>query len=90
MGESEEILRVSGNSPAEKLAAAISHHVYDGKRIALRAIGAGAVNQAMKAVAIARGYVAPRGIDLSVVPGFVDVEMPDRNVTAMLFRVLAE
>ena len=87
---SEEILRVSGSSPADKLGSAIAHHVYDGKRVALRAVGAPAINQAMKAVAIANGHTAKRGVLLSVRPGFVDVPMPDKTVTGMLFRVLTE
>jgi stage V sporulation protein S len=85
----EVILRVKSSSSATSLASAISHGIYDGKTVMLRAIGAGAVNQAVKAVAIARSFVAARGIDLSIRPGFTTVEMPDRdNVTAMLFRVI--
>ena len=87
---SEEILRVSGSSPAEKLGSAIAHHVYAGKRVSLRAVGAPAVNQAVKAVAIARRHVAARAIELSVRPGFVDVAMPDKTVTGIIFRVIVE
>lgn len=92
MEESSEeiVLRVSGSTPADKLGSAIAHHVYAGKRVALRAVGAPAVNQAMKAVAIANGHTAKRGVLLSVRPGFIDVPMPDKTVTGMLFRVLAE
>lgn len=90
MEESEEILRVSGSTPADKLGSAIAHHIYEGKRVALRAVGAPAVNQAMKAVAIASGHTAKRGVLLSVRPGFIDVPMPDKTVTGMLFRVLTE
>jgi stage V sporulation protein S len=90
MEESEAIMRVGGSTPADKLGSSIALHVYEGKQVTLRAIGAPAVNQAMKAVAIANGHTAKRGVLLSVRPGFIDVPMPDKVVTGMLFRVLAE
>jgi stage V sporulation protein S len=77
----EEILRVSGGTSAHDLAAAISHGIYDGKRLVLRAIGAGAVNQAVKSVAIAQSFVGSRGLVLSVRPGFAEVEMPNKDGT---------
>ncbi|HEV2354344.1 MAG TPA: stage V sporulation protein S [Puia sp.] len=86
----ETILRVKGSSPANALASAISYGIYDGKTVTLRAIGAAAVNQAMKAVAIAQGYVAPRGLVLYTRPGFTDVKMPDNTVTAMVFRIFSD
>lgn len=85
----EDILRVKGTASVPPLASAISHAVYDGRTVTLRAIGASAVSQAIKAVAVARGYVAPRGIDLMVVPGFATVKMPDGDVTAITLRVIA-
>lgn len=87
MGE-ETILRVKGTASVPPLASAISHAVYDGKTVTLRAIGASAVSQAVKAAAVARGYVAPRGIDLALVPGFTTVEMEDGDVTAITLRVV--
>lgn len=69
----EGFLRVSSSSNPQSLASAISHGIYDGKKIVLRCIGAGAVNQGIKACAIARGYVAPRGVDLTVKPGFQNI-----------------
>ncbi len=86
----EEILRVSGGTSAHDLAAAISHGVYDGKRLVLRAIGAGAVNQAVKAVAIAQSFVGSRGLILSVRPGFAEVAMKDGPTTAIVLRVYAD
>lgn len=85
----EEVLRVKGSSPAAALASAISYGVYDGQTVTLRAIGAAAVNQAVKAIAIAQGYVAPRGLVLYTRPGFTDVNMKDGVVTAIVFRVFA-
>ena len=73
----EECLKVGGNTSAQSLASAIAHAVYAGKKPVLRAVGAGAVNQAVKAVAIARGYVAPQGFDLTMKPGFQNVDGHD-------------
>lgn len=84
----ESILRVKGSSNAQALASAVSHAIYDNRPVTLRAIGAGAVNQAIKAIAIARGYVAPRGIDLAVRPGFQTVTMHDGDVSAVTLKVI--
>lgn len=87
----EVTLRVGGGTPAQSLASAISHALYDNKRVTLRAIGAGAVNQAMKGAAIARGYVAQRGLDLVVKPGFTEVKgRRDDDLSAMIFVVKVE
>ncbi len=53
----------------------------------IQAIGAGAVNQAVKAVAIARGFVAPGGIDLICVPAFTDIMIDGEERTAIKFIV---
>ena len=84
----EQILRVKGTASVPPLASAISHAIYDGKTVTLRAIGASAVSQAVKAAAVARGHVAPRGIDLMLVPGFATVDMPDQEVTAIVLKVV--
>ena len=84
----EDVLRVKGDSNATALASAISHALYDGREVVLRAIGAGAVNQGIKACAIARGYVAPRGMDLVILPGFATVNGKDHAVSAITLRVL--
>ena len=86
----EDILRVSGGTSAHDLAAAISHGIYDGKRPILRAIGAGAVNQAVKGVAIAQSFVGSRGLVLSIRPGFAEVQMKDGTTTAIVLRVYAD
>ncbi len=87
----ETVLRVSGGTAAGSLASALSHALYEGKSVTLRAVGAGAVNQAMKACAIARGYVASRGYDLLVRPGFRDVQGKEGvKVSAMVFIVIVQ
>lgn len=84
----ETLLKVKSSSNAPNLASAIANNVYDGKKVVLRAIGAGAVNQAMKAIAIAQSYVGPRGKVLSCRPGFTTVPMPDGDISAMTLRIL--
>jgi stage V sporulation protein S len=84
----ETILRVKASSNASALAAAVAHNIYEGKQVSLRAIGAGAVNQAVKAMAIAQSFVGSRGYSLSFRPGFTTVTMPEGAVTAMLMRCL--
>jgi stage V sporulation protein S len=64
--------------------------IYDHERPVLRAIGAGAINQAVKAIAIARGLVAPRGIDLTCRPGFQPVDIDGQEYSAMTFALLVE
>lgn len=81
------LLRVKNSSPPAQLAAAISHAVYDSKEVTLRCIGAAAVNQAIKGIAIARGYTAQRGLDLACIPGFATVKMADGDVSAIVLRV---
>lgn len=90
MDNEEDILRVSGGTSAHDLAAAISHAIYDGKKPILRAIGAGAVNQAVKGVAIAQSFVGSRGLILSIRPGFAEVQMKDGTTTAIVLRVYAD
>lgn len=75
----EEYLKVGGNTSAQSLASAVAHAIYAGRKPVLRAVGAGAVNQAVKAVAIARGYVAPQGFDLTMRPGFMNVDGEDTD-----------
>ena len=86
----EQILRVSASSSATSLASAISHAVYDSKKVTLRAIGAGAVNQAVKAVAIAQSFVGQRGISLLVRPGFTTVKMKDAEVSAIILKIFTD
>lgn len=83
----DELLRVSGKSSAQSTAAAIAHAIYEHGKCEVRAVGAGAVNQAVKAIAIARGYTAPRGIDLVCIPGFQNVESNGDKISAILFKV---
>lgn len=83
----EEPLRVSAGSNPQSLASAIAHAVYEHKSVKVRAVGAGSVNQAVKGIAIARGYVAPRGYDLVCKPGFTTITSRDGEISALLFTI---
>lgn len=80
-------LRVAARTPPAELASAISHAIYAGNKVILRAIGAGSVNQAVKGIVVAQGYVAQRGISLVNRPGFLEVDMDGEKRTAMTFHV---
>lgn len=83
----DEILRVKSTSSPASLASAIAYQIYDNKPAVLRAIGAGSVNQAVKAIAIARSFTAPRGFELNTQPSFATVQMPEGPVSAIVLRV---
>jgi stage V sporulation protein S len=87
--DAEDFLRVSASSNPQSVASAIAHAIYDNRQVKLRAVGAGAVNQAVKAIAIARGYVAPRGLDLTCKPGFTTIESRDGEISAIIFAITA-
>lgn len=81
------LLKVKAGTPAPQLAQAISHKVEDDGEVHLRAIGAGAVSQTNKALAIARGIIAQRGGDLWYCTGFTNVEGRDGGeISALIFR----
>ena len=81
------VLRVAGTSCTTSLAGAIAWRVRQEGRVEVEAIGAGAVNQAVKAVAVARTYVAPEGLDLWMTPHFVTVELGDERRSAIRMEV---
>jgi stage V sporulation protein S len=85
----EPILRVSASSNPQSVASAIAHAIYEKHEVKLRAVGAGAVNQAVKSIAIASGYVAPRGMVLSCRPGFATIESRDGEISAIVFAISA-
>lgn len=82
-----EILKVSSTSDPSATAGALANTVREEGKAELQAIGPKAVNQAVKAVSIARGYMAPSGVDLIFIPSFVDVEIDHENKTAMRLEV---
>lgn len=89
MSEEQEPLRVGAGSNPQSVASAVAHAIYEKREVKIRAVGAGAVNQAVKAIAIARGYTAPRGIDLVCIPGFASIKSHDGDISAIVFQVIA-
>lgn len=78
-----EVLKVSSNSLPNSVAGAIAGVIRDHGSVEIQAVGAGATNQAVKAIAIARGYVAPTGVDLICVPAFANIEINGVSRTAL-------
>ena len=83
-----EVLKVSATSKPVAVAGAIAGVIRSQSRVEVQAIGAGAINQAIKAIAIARGYVAPAGVELYCVPSFADIRVDGEERTAI--RLLVE
>jgi len=85
----EDLIRVGGGSDPQAVASAISNAFYEDQDVTMRAVGAAAVNQAVKAIAISRGYIATRGMDLVVRPGFTNVASADgsKKISAIVFRL---
>ena len=82
-----EVLKVSSRSNPNSVAGALAGVVRQAGVVEVQVVGAGALNQAIKAVAIARGFVAPSNIDLVCVPTFADIEIDGQGRTAIRLTV---
>ena len=78
-----EVLKVSGKSNPNSVAGALANVLRERGKAEIQAIGAGALNQSIKAVAIARGFVAPSGVDLICIPAFTDIMIDNEERTAI-------
>ena len=78
-----DVLRISTKSNPNSVAGAIAGLIKEKGRAEMQAIGAGALNQAIKAIAIARGFVAPSGIDLICIPAFTEIKIDDDERTGI-------
>lgn len=78
-----EILKVSAGSNPKSVARALAAVIRENTSVELQAVGAGAVNQSIKAIAIARGYVAPNGINLVCIPAFSEIMIDGEERTAI-------
>jgi stage V sporulation protein S len=78
-----DIIKVSAESRTSAVAGAIAGVVREHKRADVQAIGAGAVNQAVKATAIARGYLHEDGLEVICIPEFTTVEIEGKERTAI-------
>ena len=82
-----DILKISTKSNPNSVAGAIAGLIKEKGRAEMQAIGAGALNQAIKAIAIARGFVAPSGVDLICIPAFTEVKIEDEERTCIKLAV---
>ena len=81
------LIKVSGTSRTSAVAGAISGIFRDNKRAVVQAIGAIAVNQAVKALALSRSYLEEDGYEVIFIAEFIDVEIDDKIRTALRFTV---
>jgi stage V sporulation protein S len=85
--KSLNIIKVSARSRTAAVAGAIAGVMRDSNHAEVQAIGAGAVNQAIKAIVIAKGYLAEEGVHIACIPSFVDVDIDDQERTAVRFVI---
>lgn len=78
-----DVLKVSSKSNPNSVAGALAGVLRENGKAEIQAIGAGAINQAVKAIAIARGFVAPSGVDLICIPAFTDILIDNEERTAI-------
>ena len=85
-----ETLKVSSKSDANKVAGALANVLREKSSVEVQAIGAGALNQAIEGIAIARGFVAPSGKNLICIPAFSDILIDGEERTAIKLIVEAK
>ena len=78
-----EVLKVSTKTNPNSVAGALAAVIKEKNVVEIQAVGAGAINQAIKAIAIARGFVAPTGKDIVCIPAFTDIEINGEERTAI-------
>jgi stage V sporulation protein S len=82
-----DVLKVSAQSKPKSVAGAMAAVLREKGSVEVQAVGAGAVNQAVKGMAIARGFVAPNGIDLVCIPAFTEILIGGEERTAIRFII---
>ena len=87
MENNVKLLKVSSKSRPNSVAGAIAGVIRTDGRVQVQTIGAGALNQAIKGIAIARGFIAPTGQELACIPFFKDIEVNGEIKTAMVITV---
>jgi len=78
-----DVLKVSSKSNPNSVAGAVAAIIKEKNIVELQAVGAGAINQAVKAIAIARGFIAPSGKDIVCIPAFTDILIDGEERTAI-------
>lgn len=84
-----QVIKVSSKSNPNSVAGAIAGIIKEEKSLEIQVIGAGALNQAIKAIAIARGFLAPAGYDIVCSPSFKEIEVDGKLKTAIRLKVEA-
>ena len=82
-----DIIKVAGSSRTSSVAGAIAGMYRENRRAEVQAIGAGAVNQAVKALVLAKGYLERDGLEIACVPAFADVDIEGKIRTAIKITV---
>ncbi len=82
-----DLVKVAANSRSTSVAGAIAGIIRERGRVDVQAIGAGAVNQAVKAIAIARGYLELDNIEIACIPSFTEVLIDGKERTALRLAV---
>jgi stage V sporulation protein S len=82
-----DVIKVSANSRTSAVAGAIAGVIRENKHAEVQAIGAGAVNQSVKAVVLARNYLSSEGVDIICSPAFVEIEIEGKVRTAIKLTV---
>ncbi len=82
-----KLLKVSSTSKPNSVAGAIAGIIRDVGIVQIQVIGAGALNQAVKGIAIARGFIAPTGHELVCIPFFRDIEVNGETKTAIVLKI---
>lgn len=82
-----EMIRVSSSSKPSSVAGALTSLLREHQSVQIQVIGAAALNQAMKAIAIARGYIAPGGYEIYCIPSFYDLTIDEQVITSLRLNV---
>ena len=85
-----ETLKVSSKSNPNSVAGALANVYREKGSVEVQAVGAGALNQAIKAIAIARGFLAPTGVNLVCIPAFSDISIDGEERTAIKLLIEAK
>lgn len=85
-----ETLKVSSKSNPNSVAGALANVYREKGGVEVQAVGAGALNQAIKAIAIARGFLAPTGVNLVCIPAFSDISIDGEERTAIKLLIEAK
>ena len=80
-------IKVASSSSVFKVAGAISNIMRNQNYLDISTVGAGSLNQAIKAIASARGFLIPSGIDIYIIPSFKDIMIGDKEKTAIKIRI---